>query len=71
MKMIFTRQEEFLEVKKRKKLNKASVSGTNKCNCCSSHTLCYGCVQSYAVHNSFASYDGEGIHCCAKKADCL
>ena len=48
-----------------------SVSGRNKCMCCSSHALCYGCVWSYVIHNSFASYDGDVILTChANKADC-
>ena len=35
-----------------------SVSGRNKCMCSSSHALCYGRLQSFAIHNSFASYGG-------------
>ena len=48
-----------------------SVLGRNRCMCCSSHALCYGCMQSCAIHNSFASYDGDVIHAChTNKADC-
>ena len=48
-----------------------SVSGRNKCMCCSSHTLCYGCVQLCAIHNSFVYYDGDVILTCrANKTDC-
>ena len=48
-----------------------SVSGRNKCICCSSHALCYGQVRSCAIHNSFASYDGDVTHtCCTNKTDC-
>ena len=36
-----------------------SVSGRNKCMCCSSHALCYGRVRPCAIHNSFAFYDGD------------
>ena len=47
-----------------------SVSGRNKCLCCSSHVLCYGCMWLCATHNSFASYDGNVIRACrANKAD--
>ena len=48
-----------------------SVSGRNKYMCCISHALCYGWVQLCAIHNSFASYDGDVI--CAgrtNKTDC-
>ena len=39
--------------------------------CCSSHELCYGCMQLCAIHNSFASYDGDVIRACHTiKADC-
>ena len=48
-----------------------SVLGRNKCMCCSSHTLCYGRVRSCAIHNSFASYDGDVICACrTNKIDC-
>ena len=48
-----------------------SVSGRNKCMCGSSHAICNGCVQSCAIHNSFALYDGEVICACrANKAEC-
>ena len=30
-----------------------SVSGRNKCLCCSSHVLCYGCMRLCATHNSY------------------
>ena len=47
-----------------------SVSRRNKCMCGSSHVLCYGCLQSCANHNSFASYDGDIICACrAHKSD--
>ena len=38
-----------------------SVSGRNKCLCCSSHALCYGRMRLCSIHNSFASYDGNII----------
>ena len=48
-----------------------SVSGRNKCMYCSSHVPCYGSVQSCAIHNSFASYDGDVICACrTNKIDC-
>ena len=52
------------------RLRRQSVSGRNKCLCCSSHALCYGRVRLGATHNSFASYNGNVIHACrANKAD--
>ena len=48
-----------------------SVSGRNKCMCSSSDALCYRCVRSCAIHNSFALYGGDVIRACrAKKAEC-
>ena len=48
-----------------------SVLGRNKCMCCSSHALCYGRMWLCAIHNSFASYDGDVILIsCTNKADC-
>ena len=48
-----------------------SVLGRNKCMCCSAHALCYGHVRSCAIHNSFASYDGDVICACrTNKIDC-
>ena len=45
-----------------------SVLGRNKCMCCSSNALCYGCMWSC---DSFASYDGDVICAChANKAYC-
>ena len=41
-----------------------SVLGRNECVCSSSHALCNGPVQSCAIHNSFALYDGNVIHPC-------
>ena len=38
-----------------------SVSGRNKCVCSSSHALCYRCLRSCEIHNSFASYDGTSF----------
>ena len=39
--------------------------------CGSLHALCYGGVQSCAIHNSFPSYDGDVISAGrANKADC-
>ena len=35
-----------------------SVLRKSKCMCSSSHVLCYGHVQSCAIHNSFASSGG-------------
>ena len=47
-----------------------SVSGRNRCLCCSSHVLCYGRVQSCVIHNYFASYNGNIIRACrSNKAD--
>ena len=47
-----------------------SVLGRNKCMCYSSHVLCYGCVRSCVIHNSFASYDADVICACrANMAD--
>ena len=49
-----------------------SVSGRNKCMCCSSHALCYWRVRSCTIHNYFASYDRDVILTCrANKADCV
>ena len=41
--------------------------GRNKCTCSSSRVLCYGCVQSCAIHNSFASYGGMSFALVALK----
>ena len=42
-------------------MNVQSVSGRNKCMCSSSHVLCYKCVWSCVIHNSFASYGGTSF----------
>ena len=61
----------YVKTKSKLKLKMQSVSGRNRCLCCSSHALCYGRMRSCATHNSFASYDGNIIcACCANKADC-
>ena len=57
--------------KRKQKLLLESVSGRNKCMCCSSYTLCYGRVWLCVTHNFFASYDEDVILTCrANKADC-
>ena len=39
--------------------------------CSAVHTRCYGRVRSCAIHNSFASYDGDVICACRiNKVDC-
>ena len=39
-----------------------SVSGRKKCMCGSSLVLCYGCMQSCAIHNSIHPYQSISIH---------
>ena len=35
------------------------------------HMLCYGCLQSWAIHNLIVSYGGGIIHAChANNAEC-
>ena len=52
-------------------LRAQSVLGRNKCMRGSSNVLCYGCVQLFVMHNSFASYGGDIIcACCANKTEC-
>ena len=43
-----------------------SVLGRNECMCGSSHGLYCGHMRSCAIHNSFASYDGNIICACCK-----
>ena len=51
--------------------NMQSVSGREKCMCCSSPALCYGHMRSSAIHNSFTSHYGIVIRAChANRADC-
>ena len=51
--------------------NAQFILGRNKCMCSSSHELCYGRMQSCAIHNYFASYDEDVFCACrANKADC-
>ena len=37
------------------------VLGRNKCMCGSSHLLCYGCMQSFVIHNSFGYMVGSSF----------
>ena len=54
------------------KIDSQSVLRRNKCICSNSHMLCYGCVQSCAIHNTFALHGGDVMHAChAIKTKCL